>query len=105
MGVCLHLHLHRVNGRNEMSIGLLPIPTSVKRSRFVCPKIGWAEREISFVESCDRAAVQFGVGIDMPWMRRFRQTGSVAPGSEGRPQAEVDCGRDGERLNLTPACG
>lgn len=41
--------------------------------------------------SCNRAAKQFGVGIStaINWVRRLRETGSVAPGKVGghRPKA------------------
>jgi putative transposase len=43
------------------------------------------ERVVAAVEtggmSCHRAAAQFGVGVNTAilWVRRFRQTGSVAP--------------------------
>src|SRR5258707_2245422 len=35
--------------------------------------------------SCHRAAAQFGVGVNTAilWVRRFRETGSVAPGQMG----------------------
>ena len=35
--------------------------------------------------SCHRAAAQFGVGVStaIVWVRRFRETGSVAPGQMG----------------------
>ena len=47
------------------------------------------ERVVAAVEtggmSCHRAAAQFGVGVNMAilWVRRFRETGSVAPGQMG----------------------
>ena len=47
------------------------------------------ERVVSAVEtgglSCNRAAKQFGVGIStaINWVRRLRETGSVAPGKMG----------------------
>jgi transposase len=41
--------------------------------------------------SCNRAAKQFGVGVStaIGWVRRFRETGSVAPGKMGghKPKA------------------
>jgi transposase len=41
--------------------------------------------------SCNRAAKQFGVGIStaINWMKRVRETGSVAPGKRGghKPKA------------------
>jgi putative transposase len=41
--------------------------------------------------SCHRAAAQFGVGVNTAilWVRRFRETGSVAPGQMGghKPKA------------------
>ena len=53
------------------------------------------ERVVAAVEtggmSCHRAAAQFGVGVNtgILWVRRFRQTGSVAPGQMGghKPKA------------------
>src|SRR5216683_463462 len=53
------------------------------------------ERVVAAVEtggmSCHRAAAQFGVGVNTAilWVRRFRQTGSVAPGQMGghKPKA------------------
>jgi transposase len=44
--------------------------------------------------SCNRAAKQFGVGIStaINWVKRLRETGSVAPGKMGRSQAEGDIG-------------
>ena len=53
------------------------------------------ERVVAAVEhggmSCRRAAAQFGVGIStaINWVRRFRETGSVAPGQMGghRPKS------------------
>src|SRR5450759_5021774 len=35
--------------------------------------------------SCHRAAAQFGIGVNTAilWVRRFRETGSVAPGQMG----------------------
>ena len=53
------------------------------------------ERVVGAVEkgklSCHRAAAQFGVGVStaITWVRRFRQTGSVAPGQMGghKPKA------------------
>jgi transposase len=47
------------------------------------------ERVVGAVEkgklSCHQAAAQFGVGVStaITWARRFRQTGSVAPGQMG----------------------
>src|SRR3981081_3334165 len=47
------------------------------------------ERVVAAVDkgglSCHRAAAQFGVGVNTAilWVRRFRQTGSVAPGQMG----------------------
>src|SRR5438445_4848496 len=45
--------------------------------------------------SCHRAAAQFGVGVSTAilWVRRLRETGSVAPGQMGRAQAEGNLGR------------
>jgi transposase len=41
--------------------------------------------------SCHRAAAQFGIGVNtaITWMRRWRETGSVAPGKMGghKPKA------------------
>ena len=53
------------------------------------------ERVVAAVEkgglSCNRAAAQFGVGIStvINWVRRVRETGSVAPGQMGghKPKA------------------
>jgi transposase len=53
------------------------------------------ERVVGAVErsglSCHRAAKQFGVGVStaINWMRRLRETGSVAPGKMGgyKPKA------------------
>src|SRR3990172_700793 len=53
------------------------------------------ERVVTAVErgglSCHQAAAQFDVGIStaIAWVRRFRETGSVAPGKMGghRPKA------------------
>ena len=47
------------------------------------------ERVVAAVDpgglSCHRAAAQFGVGVNTAilWVRRFRETGSVAPGQMG----------------------
>jgi len=45
--------------------------------------------------SCNQAAKQFGIGIStaIGWVRRQRETGSVAPGKMGKSQAESDFGR------------
>src|SRR5438270_13538724 len=57
------------------------------------------ERVVAAVEtggmSCHRAAAQFGVGVSTAilWVRRLRETGSVAPGQMGRAQAEGNLGR------------
>ncbi len=53
------------------------------------------ERVVAAVDngglSCHRAAAQFGVGVNTAiiWIRRFRETGSVAPGQMGghKPKA------------------
>ena len=53
------------------------------------------ERVVAAVDkgglSCHRAAAQFGVGVNTAilWVRRFRETGSVAPGQMGghKPKA------------------
>ena len=53
------------------------------------------ERVVAAVEtggvSCRQAAARFGVGVStvIAWVRRFRETGSVAPGQMGghRPKA------------------
>ncbi len=56
------------------------------------------ERVVAAVEkggmSRHRAAAQFGVGIStaIAWVKRFRETGSIAPGKIGRLQAEGDRG-------------
>ena len=46
--------------------------------------------------SCNQAAKQFGVAIStaIGWVRRLRETGSVAPGQMGGLQAEGDFRRD-----------
>ena len=48
--------------------------------------------------SCNRAAKQFGVGIStaINWVRRLRETGSVAPGQMGghKPKAIRDAHHD-----------
>ena len=53
------------------------------------------KRVVSAVErgglSCNQAAKQFGIGIStaIGWVRRLRETGSIAPGKMGghRPKA------------------
>ena len=53
------------------------------------------ERVVAAVDpgglSCHKAAAQFGVGVNTAilWVRRFRETGSVAPGQMGghKPKA------------------
>src|SRR5712671_1044932 len=77
------------------------------------------ERAVAAVEtgglSCHQAAEQFGVGVStvIVWVRRLRETGSLAPGADGRPQAEGNFGRapclvagahEGKRLYLAWAC-
>ena len=44
--------------------------------------------------SCNRAAKQFGVGIStaINWVRRLRETGSVAPGKVGGYRPKAICG-------------
>src|ERR1700693_5149831 len=57
------------------------------------------ERVVGAVEtgglSCHQAAAQFGVGVStaIVWVRRLRETGSVAPGANGRAQGEGQFGR------------
>src|SRR5579885_2561401 len=59
--------------------------------------------------SCRRAAKQFGLGVNtvITWVRRLRQTGSVAPGKMGghRPNAIVLIwragGRGGSSIRIT----
>src|ERR1700688_3618283 len=77
------------------------------------------ERVVAAVEtgglSCHQAAAQFGVGVStaIVWVRRLRETGSVAPGANGRAQAEGHFGRSpclvagarqGKGLHLARAC-
>src|SRR3977135_3775720 len=56
------------------------------------------ERVVAAVDkgglSCHRAAAQFGVGVNTAilWVRRFRATGSVAPGQLGGPKPEATQG-------------
>jgi putative transposase len=60
------------------------------------------ERVVAAVDkgglSCHRAAAQFGVGVNTAilWVRRFRETGSVAPGQMGghRPKKILGKHRD-----------
>ena len=78
------------------------------------------ERVVAAVEtgglSCHRAAAQFGVGVStaIVWVRRFRETGSVAPGQMGghKPKAISGEHRDlvagahqGKGLHLARAGG
>src|ERR1700685_3240350 len=77
------------------------------------------ERVVAAVEggglSCHQAAAQFGVGVStaIVWVRRLRETGSVAPGADGRAQTEGNFGRapclvagayEGKGLYLARAC-
>ena len=54
------------------------------------------ERVVAAVDpggpSCHRAAAQFGVGVNTAilWVRRFRETGSVAPGAARTVEAVWD---------------
>ena len=56
------------------------------------------ERVVAAVDergmSCRRAAAQLGVGVNTAilWVRRFRQTGSVAPGQMGRHKPKAISG-------------
>ena len=56
------------------------------------------ERVVAGVEkgglSCNRAAAQFGLGIStvINWVRRVRETGSVAPGQMGRHKPKAISG-------------
>ena len=57
--------------------------------------------------SCNRAAKQFGVGIStaIHWVRRVRETGSVAPGKMGghrKPVLEPYRAFIKERISQTP---
>ena len=60
------------------------------------------ERVVAAVDkgglSCHRAAAQFGVGVNTAilWVRRFRETGSVAPGQMGghKPKKIAGAHRD-----------
>src|SRR5579875_1459820 len=65
--------------------------------------------------SCRRAAKQFGLGVNtvITWVRRLRQTGSVAPGKMGGHRREGDFRRtpnlaaasdQGRRLHVAWAC-
>src|SRR5437660_12898221 len=68
------------------------------------------ERVVSAVEtgglSCHQAAAQFGVGIStaIVWVRRLRETGSVAPGQIGghKPKA-ISCEHSAWLLKRTMA--
>ena len=57
------------------------------------------ERVVAAVEtgglSCHRAAAQFGVGVStaIKWVRRRRQTGSVAPGKMGGHRPKLITGK------------
>jgi len=57
------------------------------------------ERVVAAVEtggmSCNQAAVQFGVGIStaINWVRRKRETGSVAPGKMGGHRPKLISGK------------
>ena len=48
--------------------------------------------------SCHRVAAQFGAGVNTAilWVRRFRETGSVAPGQMPRCGASRGYSRPGE---------
>src|SRR6266480_5287805 len=67
------------------------------------------ERVVAAVEtgglSCHQAAAQFGVGVSTAiiWVRRLRETGSVAPGQMGG-QYLVAGAHQGEGLHLARAC-
>ena len=59
------------------------------------------ERVVAAVKgglSCHQAAARFGIGVNtaITWMRRWRQTGSVAPGQMGghKPKAISGAHRD-----------
>ncbi len=60
------------------------------------------ERVVAAVEtggpSCRQAAARFGVGVStvIAWVRRFRETGGVAPGQMGghRPKKLIGAWRD-----------
>ena len=62
------------------------------------------ERVVAAVEkgglSCHRAAAQFGVGIStaINWVRRLRETGSVAPGQMGGHKPKAISGEHREWL-------
>src|SRR6266481_5907987 len=77
------------------------------------------ERVVAAVEtgglSCHKAAAQFGMGVStaIVWVRRLRETGSLAAGANGRAQAESNFGRapcpvagarQGKGLHLARAC-
>ena len=46
---------------------------------------GWSLRSMTGGLSCNQAAKQFGVAIStaINWVRRLRETGTVAPGKVG----------------------
>ena len=62
------------------------------------------ERVVAAVEkgglSCNRAAAQFGLGIStvINWVRRVRETGSVAPGQMGGHKPKAISGEHREWL-------
>jgi transposase len=62
------------------------------------------ERVVAAVEkgglSCNRAAAQFGLGIStvINWVRRLRETGSVAPGKMGGHKPKAISGEHREWL-------
>src|SRR5256884_3493360 len=77
------------------------------------------ERVVAAVEtgglSCHQAAAQFGVGVStaIVWVRRLRETGSVAPGQIGGHKPKAISGEhrawllgahQGKRLHLARAC-
>ena len=70
------------------------------------------ERVVAAVEtgglSCHQAAAQFGVGVSTPivWVRRLRETGSIAPGQMGghKPRA-ISGERRAPRQGTSPCAG
>src|SRR3979411_2704699 len=62
------------------------------------------ERVVAAVDkgglSCHRAAAQFGVGVNTAilWVRRFRETGSVAPGQMGGNKSKEVSGKSRDWL-------
>jgi len=81
--------------------------------------LDFRKRVVAAVEtgglSCNQAAKQFGIGIStaIGWVRRLRETGSVAPGQMGGHKPKANFGRasclvagahQGRGLHLARAC-